>query len=215
MFKFLKVLMLLAVLGSLVGCGYEIVPQGTKGKTLDRGGFHPEVYSPQRVNVGLHGKLILVETITQTMNEPITVRMKDNMNLKASVRFQLRMGNKEASMNSVFNDIKPKDGKLITLNQVYNVYGKMIVNEVTREILSQYKISDVQANFSKISADIYSKVKADFKPTPLIISDVALGKLDFLYYCNTFGYNSCIGTFLYWRRYLSCSGYCNTVDAMD
>ena len=172
----LFVALLLAL--SIVGCSHETVPQGTKGKVLDRSGFNPEVFPPSRVNVGLHGHLVLVETVTQTMNEPITIRMKDNMNLKANVRFQLRMGNKESSLNAVFNDIKPID-KTITLKQVYNVYGKMIVNKVAREVLSSYNISDVQANFAKISSDIYQQVKVEFKPTPLIISDVALGKLDY------------------------------------
>lgn len=176
--KLLKILMVVITLSTMVGCGYEVVPQGTKGKILDRGGFQPEVYTPQRVNVGWHGDLVLVETITQTMNEPITVRMKDNMDLLANVRFQLRMGNKDKSLNAVFNDIKPK-GNTITLDQVYAVYGKMIVNEVTREVLSGYKIADVQPNFSKISADIYTQVKTEFKPTPLIISDVALGRLNY------------------------------------
>lgn len=179
MIKLLKVMMVVLALSMTIGCSYETVPQGTKGKILDRSGFHPEVYPPKRVDVGWHGHLILVETITQTMNEPITVRMKDEMNLLANVRFQLRMGNKPKSLAAVFNDIKPKDGKTITLNQVYRIYGKMIVNEVTREVLSSYKIGDVQDNFAKISADIHTRVKAEFIPTPLIISDVALGKLDY------------------------------------
>jgi len=177
--KILKMMFMVFVLASIVGCSYETVPQGTKGKILDRGGFQPEVYTPQRVNVGLHGGLVLVETVTKTINEPITIRMKDDMNLTANIRFQLRMGNKEKSLNAVFNDIKPQDNKTITLMQVYGVYGKMIVNKVAREVLSSYNIGDVQANFAKISADIYSQVKIEFIPTPLIISDVALGKLDY------------------------------------
>lgn len=171
-----KILSVIALSLLMVGCGYETVPQGTKGKVLDRGGFNPEVYPPSRVYTGRYGHLILVETVTQTINEPITVRMKDNMDLIASVRFQLRMGNKDSSLNAVFNDILPSDDR-ISLMQVYNVYGKVIVNKVSREVLSSYKIGDVQANFAKISADIYSQVKSEFKPTPLIITDVALGKL--------------------------------------
>ena len=160
-------------------CSYESVPQGAKGKVLDRGGFHPEVYPPSRVDVGTYGKLILVDTTTHTVNETVTVRMNDNMNLVPQVRFQLRMGSKTKSLDAVFNDIKPKNGKLITLQQVYDTYGKMIVNKVTREVLSPYAIGDVNKNFNRISAAIYKKVKEDFKPTPLAISDVALGKLTY------------------------------------
>jgi len=161
------------------GC-HETVPQGTKGKILDREGFQPEIYPPSRVYTGLHGKLILVETVTHTVNETVTVRMKDDMNLIAQVRFQLRMGEKPESLNAVFNDIKPANGgNIIYLQQVYNVYGKMLVNKITREVLSQYNIGDVNDNFNHISADIYKKTLAAFKPTPLIITDVALGKLDY------------------------------------
>jgi len=170
--------MSVAVMG-LASCGYETVPQGTKGKILDREGFHPDVYVPSRVNVGMHGRLILVDTTTATVNEKITVRMKDNMDLVSQVRFRLRMGDKPESLNAVFNAIRPADGNLITVAQLYHTYGKMIVNKVVREVLSEYKIADVQPNFKKISADIYKQILEEFKPTPLVITDVALGKLDY------------------------------------
>lgn len=178
-----KINLLIAALAAMVmftGCNHKTVPQGTKGKILDRSGFQPEVYPPSRVDVGFHGNLVLVETVTHTVNETVTVRMKDDMNLVAQVRFQLRMGEKPESLNAVFNDIKPANGSdTITLNQVYNVYGKMLVNKITREVLSQYAIGDVNDNFNHISADIYKRTLQAFKPTPLIITDVALGKLDY------------------------------------
>jgi len=176
--KYILPIMVVILLG-LTGCGHETVPQGAKGKVLDRGGFQPEVYPPSRVNTGMFGHLVLVDTTTQTINEPITIRMKDDMNLGVQIRFQLRMGTQPNSLNAVFNDIKPGDGQLITLMQVYNTYGKMIVNKVAREILTEYNINEVQQNFKKISSDIYNQITEEFKPTPLSISNVALGKLDY------------------------------------
>ena len=175
-----SLVMAATVMFMMTGCiNYETVPQGTKGKILDRDGFQPEVYPPSRVNTGWHGHLVLVETVTKTVNETVTVRMKDDMNLVSQVRFQLRMGEKPQSLNAVFNDIKPANGNTIELQQVYNVYGKMLVNKITREVLSQYNISDVNDNFNRISAEIYNRTLEAFKPTPLIITDVALGKLDY------------------------------------
>ncbi len=176
--KILLTIGLIAMMLFTSGCN-QTVPQGTKGKVLDRSGFHPEVYPPSRVYVGWWGNLVLVETVTHTVNEKVTVRMKDDMNLIVQVRFQLRMGEKEQSLNAVFNDIKPIDSNQIALKQVYNVYGKMITNNITRKVLSQYNIGDVNDNFNHISADIYTQILEAFKPTPLIISDVALGKLDY------------------------------------
>ena len=170
---------LVALLLTMSGCSSETVPQGTKGKILDRSGFHPDVYPPSRVNVGMHGHLILVETISHTVNETVTVRCADDMNLIAQVRFKVRMGEKPASLNFVFNDIKPRDGKTITLKEIYELHGKAIVNKAVREVLSAYRLSEVNKNFNHISSDIYIKVSAMMKPTPLIVTDVALGKLVF------------------------------------
>jgi len=177
-FNVLKLLTLTALVLLMSACSYETVPQGTKGKVLDRQGFHPEVYTPSRVEVGWHGKLILVDTTTKTVNEVVTVRMKDNMDLIANVRFRLKMGTNPKSLDAVFNAIRP-NGNMITTQQLYLAYGKMIVNKVVREVLSDYKISDVQPNFKRISAKIYTHILEDFKPTPLVISDVALGKLTY------------------------------------
>jgi hypothetical protein len=127
----------------------------------------------------MHGHLILVETISHTVNETVTVRCADDMNLVAQVRFKVRMGEKPASLNFVFNDIKPHDGKTITLKEIYELHGKAIVNKAVREVLSAYKLSEVNKNFNHISSDIYTKVSAMMKPTPLIVTDVALGKLVF------------------------------------
>ena len=176
-----KLFITIGLIGAMLlstGCN-ETVPQGTKGKILGGGGFQPEVYPPSRVWVGWRESLIFVETVTHTVNETVTVRMKDDMNLIVQVRFQLRMGEKTKSLGAVFNDIKPHDGETILLKQVYEVYGKMITNNVTRQVLAKYNIGDVNDNFNHISADIYNKILEAFKPTPLIISDVALGKLDY------------------------------------
>jgi len=161
------------------GCSHETVPVGTIGKIVDRDGLHPEIYPPSRVNVGMHGHLILAETISHTVNETVTVRMKGDMNLIVQVRFKLRLGDKLTSRNFVFSDVRPKDGKTITLNEVYALHGKAIVNKAVREVLGKYKMGEVNDNFNHISSDIYQLTLKLFKPTPLIVTDVALGKLDF------------------------------------
>lgn len=177
--KVIASLMVVLVMVMSSGCSRETVPQGTKGKILDSSGFHPEIYPPSLVDVGMHGHLVLVETISHTVNETVTVRMKDNMNLIVQVRFKLRMGEKAKSLNFVFNDVKPKDGKTITLDEVYELHGKALVNKAVREVLSTYNLNEVNVNFNHISSDIYKKTLSMFKPTPLIVTDVSLGKLTF------------------------------------
>ena len=164
---------------SMTNCSNETVPPGTIGKIIDRSGWHPEIYPPSRVNVGMHGHLVLADTTTHTVNETVTIRTKDNMNLVAQVRFKVRLGDTPKSRNFVFNDIKPADGKTITLKQVYELHGKALVNKAVREVISEYNINDVNKNFNHISSDIFVTVKKMVKPTPLIVTDVSLGKMDF------------------------------------
>lgn len=177
--KIILTIMLAFAALTMTGCSYDTVPQGHIGKILDRSGFHPEVYPPSRVDVGLHGSLVLVDSTTHTVNETVTVRMADDMNLVVQVRFKLRMGDKEISRNKVFNEIIPAAGRTITLEQIYAVHGKMLVNKIVREVLNPYNIGDVNNDFNNISAAIYAKTLIAFKPTPLIVADVALGKLDY------------------------------------
>jgi len=169
------------VMFTATGCSKQTCEQGTKCKVLSATGFEPEIYPPSRVTVGYsqYNKLIAVDTTTHTVNETITVRMADKLNLVVQIRFQLRMGEKTESLDAVFNDIIPKNGNTITLQEVYHIYGALVANRAAREVLSKYKNDQVSPNFARISKEIRAAVKQGFKPTPLIVSDVALGKLVF------------------------------------
>ena len=185
--KSLMVLGLAASLFLMSGCSNkERVPSGEVGKILTSNGFAPEILQPGAYRVcgisdRLFGKcyneLIFLDTTEGQFTEVVTTRMKDNMNLKADhIRIRVTIKRNPKVINALFNQIKPDENNEITLNKVYNTYGKLIITRDIREVLSKYTIDDVRLNYAKISAEIYNKVKKDFANTPLQLLDFSIGR---------------------------------------
>jgi len=172
-----------AVMISLSGCN-EQVQQGTVGKILGKTGFQTEVYPPSKVWVD-NGpltlnpeKLILVETTTQKFVEPIKILLKDKLELKAAVIFRGRITSNKKILNSVFNDMKLDDDR-ITTEEVYNVYGKMIILNTAREIISKYNVDEVNVNYARITTEIYNTLEPKLTNLPIEISDITIGQLEY------------------------------------
>jgi bifunctional DNA-binding transcriptional regulator/antitoxin component of YhaV-PrlF toxin-antitoxin module len=157
---------------------YVYVPQGTLGKVLTPNGYSTDIIRPSRVHLGLKDKIILLEDIIVTKEEKVTVRMEGNLNLIVMVRFQIMLSRNDKNLNMLFASSKTK-GSMITINSVYNTYGKIVVNKITREVISEYNILDVNKNFKRISKELYAAINKEFIGSPLRISDTALGKLIF------------------------------------
>jgi len=169
------------------GCGQkERVPSGEVGKILTSNGFAPEILQPGAYRIcGImdkligkcYNKLILLDTSEGQFVEEVTTRMKDNMNLKADhIRVRVTIKRNPKIINSIFNQIKPNQDGVITLDNVYNTYGKLIVTRDVREVLSKYTIDEVRLNYARISAEIYNRIKKDFENTPLQLLDFSVGR---------------------------------------
>jgi regulator of protease activity HflC (stomatin/prohibitin superfamily) len=167
----------------MTGC-MEQVPQGTVGKILGSEGFQPDVYPPSKVYVdtiftSIPEKLILVETTTQKFKEPFKILLKDKLTLRAEVIFRCRIRTQDKKvLNSIFNDIKLK-GNRVTTNEVYQVYGKMIVLNTARSVISKYTVDEVNTNYERITAELYREVKGKLKGLPIEISDVTIGNIQY------------------------------------
>lgn len=175
--KKLFIIPLLFVLTIATGCTQQ-VPPAHLGKILTPSGYSPDVYPPSRVVVGPRETLVLLETATATATEPMTVVMQDKLTLTADVRFRTRIAGDKATINSMFNDITPVKGR-VSLDQVYQTYGKMIVRNKAREVLSGYTVEDVHKNYARISSEIFEAVVPAFDSIPLEIADVALGNIQY------------------------------------
>jgi len=158
------------------GCT-EQVPAGYKGKILGTDGYHPEVIEPSRATVGWREKLILIETTTKTWEEPVSILLSDKLTLHADIKFRARITSDKKDLNAIFNDINVNNDLIVNVEDVYNIYGKMIVQNKAREVISQYTIDDINKNYSRISGELYGALQKEFLNSPIELSDVVLGNI--------------------------------------
>lgn len=170
-------------LSTLTGCSVEQIPPAHKAKVLTTNGYSPDIMEPQ--NYWLWGKdrLVLIETSTKAMTEPMSVVMKDKLTLTFDVKFRARIGGSDATVNAMFNDISPSAVSnnilLVDLNAVYKTYGQMLVRNISRVVVSKYDTENVALNYERISSEIYEKMAEALKSTPIEMSDVVLGNIEY------------------------------------
>jgi hypothetical protein len=146
---------------------------------LTPSGYTPDIHPPGRVS-GFgplsRDTLILLETGTKTITENINVKLSDKADLTFDVKFRTRIAGNNTVINPMFNDIVPVDGK-VTLNMVYQTYGKMAVRNISRQVMNNYAVDEVHSNYDRISTELAIALKEKFQHLPLDMSDVALGKI--------------------------------------
>ena len=173
----------LIIIATLVGaCSHKTVPPAAKGKWLGPSGYSPEVLEPGRYKKWWFvdkRKMVILETNTDTYNEPVTIVLADKLTLSADVKFRGRIAGSDKVINSMFNDVRAGKDNLVSFNEVYKIYGKPIVRNKTREIISQYTVEDVHTNYARISKEIGVALVEGLKNSPLEISDVALGNIKY------------------------------------
>lgn len=163
----------------LIGCSFETIEPATKGKILTTSGYMPEVLEPGKYTMWWRQKLITIDTSTNTYMEPVTVKLADKLELNAEVRFRSRIAGTPQIINAMFNDIKPGDDQHVSFSEVYNVYGQMLVRNIVREVISPYNVNEVHVNYSRLSDEIAVALRAALSNTPIEISEVALGNIEY------------------------------------
>lgn len=158
---------------------FETVPPATKGKILTTTGYAEEVLEPGKYTLFGRQQLILLETDTKTFNEFVTIILSDKLSLTAEIRFRGKIAGTPEVVNSMFNDIKAGEDKKVSFDEVYEIYGKMIVTNKTREIISQYSVDEVHKNYGRLSTEIGAAIQVALKNTPLEIQDIALGVIKY------------------------------------
>lgn len=177
----LSIMVLLAIL-SFTGCN-ETVPAGYVGKIMGKNGWQPEIYPPSKVWLSqtlttTPEKLFLVQTTTQKFNQPIQVLLKDKLTLNAEIVFRGRVTNDKRVLNFLFNDM-PMNDSIVYTAEVYNTYGKMIVLNTAREVISKYNVDEVNRNYARITIELYDAIKPKLRGLPIDISDVTIGDIKY------------------------------------
>ena len=180
--KILGLLLIAAMAFTFTGC-YEQVPAGTKGKILGESGWQPEVYPPSRVWLTelltqTPEKMYLMQTTTKKYSQPIKVLLADKLTLEATVVFRGRIAGTDDVVNALFNDLEMNDN-IVTTDEVYNVYGRMIVLNTAREVLSKYNIDNINTNYKRITVELFQAIQPKLKGLPIEISDVTIGNIKY------------------------------------
>lgn len=177
-----KLLLAAAIAVSFTAC-YETVPPGAVGKVKGASGFQPEIYPPSRIWLDttftmVPEELFLVETTTKKYGQPIQVLLQDKLTLKADVVFRARISGSDKVINSIFNDIK-LNKNVVTVDDVYDIYGRMIVMNTAREVLSKYNVDEVNKNYARITTELYNAIKPKLEGLPIVMSEVTLGNIQY------------------------------------
>ncbi|AND75088.1 hypothetical protein pf16_165 [Pseudomonas phage pf16] len=176
MLKKMMCVLMLAV--AMVGCSKVTVPPAAKGKVLSAAGYSTDVKETGKYWLWLTEDMVILDTSTQTVAEDIQVKMKDDLTLGLKVRFRTRISGNDKVINSMFNDIKHQDYK-VTLPMVYGVYGKDVVQAVSRSVLSKYEVAEVSNNYDKISQELTTELRKAMENSPLEVSNITMADLDY------------------------------------
>tara|TARA_R110000782_G_C14751233_1_gene407176 strand:- start:49 stop:906 length:858 start_codon:yes stop_codon:yes gene_type:complete len=177
--KSIKFIFILTLLLSLTGCGFYTVPPASKGKVLTTSGYLPEVLESGKYTLWGRDSMITLDTSTKVYNEKVDVVLSDKLTLSVDVTFAGRIAGTPSVINTMFNDIVAGEDEKINFNEVYDIYGRMIVRNKTREIISAYNVDEVHKNYKRISAQIADVVSKAFTSTPLEISNIAIGSIKY------------------------------------
>jgi hypothetical protein len=174
----MKLFGFIALALTISSCGYETVPPAHVGKVLSPSGYSKDIKKTGRYWMGIKESMVLVETGVGTFKEAMTVKMRDRLDLTFDVRGRVQISGGANVINSMFDNISVQGG-ILGLNTVYATYGKMLVRNVSREVLSKYSVDDVHKNYPKITKELYTELKKAFESVPLKLSDVALGSITY------------------------------------
>lgn len=172
---------LFVVLGGLFlsGCSPVTVPPAHKGKFLTPSGYQPEVLNSGKYWEGMREDLVLIETGTNTYKETVEVKLKDKLTLTIDVRFRGRIAGDDDTLTAMFNDIDTQNKSVIRFSDVYGVYGKQSVREITRSVVSQYTVDEVHLNYSRLGEEISRALEAPLSATPIDLSKFTIGNIDY------------------------------------
>jgi len=163
----------------ITACSFDVVEPATKGKILGTAGYQKGVLEPGKYTLWGRDKMITLQTSTKAYTEKVDVILKDKLKLTVDVKFRGRIAGDPQTIDSMFNDIAAGEDDLIVFNEVYSIYGRMAIRNITRAVVSQYTVEDVHKNYTRLSSEIGKQALAAMVNTPIEVSDLALGLIEY------------------------------------
>lgn len=169
-----------ACISLMVGCGWDRIPPAHKGKVLTGAGYQAEVLAPGREFLWAWQDMILLDMSVQTFSEKMTVILRDRLELSFDVKFRASLRNDPNIINSMFNDIKvDRKRGLVDLPTVYRIYGQMVIENKSREVLNKYTSEEVYNNYGNISSELADAIIPELAATPLQLENVIIAGMQF------------------------------------
>jgi len=181
MIKFIKVVFVLLALSMVTACSFVTVPPAHQGKILSPSGYQPEVLDPGKYTTWWRQEMVLLDTSTDTYQEIVPVILNDRLEITVEIRFRGRVRGNQQIINAMFNDIQiPKNGRgpaTVGFDDVYRVYGQMIVRNKTREVLAQYNVDEVHRNYTRLSVEVGQAIESALANTPIEAGTIVFGTI--------------------------------------
>ncbi|MGI9425428.1 MAG: SPFH domain-containing protein, partial [Hyphomicrobiaceae bacterium] len=183
----------------LTGCIGESVqvPPAYVGKILSKDGFQPGLIKPSQFRLPICffycDRLIVVESsdfghVEQFRKDHALYMPKSQLAMPFDVRGTFAVRNDEHTLQAVFDRV-PADytGRnlrnlvhgYISKQRIYDIYGKAIIRDVVRRVVSQYSIEEVASSRAAINAELNQSIAAALSKTPLVALRFGLADVRF------------------------------------
>ena len=179
----------------LAACGEKVeVPPAHVGKILTSNGFKPETVPPSKFRLdkcwAYCDRLVLTELSDAGLKESFTLFMpQDELTMSFDVRTTIRIRNDDGSINQIFDRVVPEgrldegflggETSVITLEQIYKVYGSQVLRDVIRSAVANFSIAQVVDSRAAVNAAITEAVEKGLSHTPLEIVRIGLAKVEY------------------------------------
>jgi SPFH domain / Band 7 family len=183
---------------ALAGCGESVqVPPAYVGKILSKEGFQPGQIPPSQFRLPVCfvycDKLVVVESsdfgLIESFRKDHALYMpKSQLTMPFDVRGTFAVNNDEKVLQAIFDRITYKAprgtlrGKVhgyIGKNRIYLTYGKPVVRDVVRRVMSDYTIEEVASSRAAINARLNAELRKALANTPLVVRRFGLADVRF------------------------------------
>lgn len=190
LFTMLAVLPTIALGGCFWGEAVE-VPPAHYGKIQTKNGFNPDVIPPSRFRLAYCwfycDKLYLVEAsdfaIEEIFRDQNALFMpKSDLVMPFDIRGTFSIKGDENTLNKVFdrvpiepiNEWASTASGIVKQNVIYETYGRPVVRDVVRQVVSKYSIDEISSSREAVNAELTTELNKAFENTPILIRRVGL-----------------------------------------
>ena len=189
--KIMTVLVTLGAALALSGCGQRVtVSPNEVGQIMTAKGYKEQIIPTSTFRLdscfwpgAICDKLVTLDASDQEIQEQIDLFMpKDKLKMKFDIRMVIAVNPDKYQL--LFNKVpaakSESGGYHIPINKAYNIYGKQIIRTVARELMSQYKISDIASNREAVGALLSEQLLTEVQSkTPFIVRYAGLADVDY------------------------------------